>query len=81
MAIIKAYKADERGNLVEGNVVTIDTRDTLVFNDAPGVTAVVGLNGVVVVRTEDAVLVIPRHRAQDVRYVVDALRRDAAEFT
>ena len=66
---------------VEIDPIAVDTRDTLVFNDAPGIAAVVGLNGVVVVRTEDAVLVIPRHRAQDVRHVVEELRRKGSDFT
>jgi mannose-1-phosphate guanylyltransferase len=35
--------------------------------------ALVGVSDLVVVETDDAVLVIPRERAQDVRAVVDAL--------
>ena len=34
-----------------------------------------GVNDLVVVETEDAILVIPRDRAQDVRLVVDALKK------
>jgi mannose-1-phosphate guanylyltransferase len=38
--------------------------------------ALVGLDGVVVVDTPDALLVVARDRAQDVKHVVDALRAD-----
>jgi hypothetical protein len=36
---------------------------------------VVGVEGLVVVRTGDTVLVLPRERSQDVREIVEALRR------
>jgi mannose-1-phosphate guanylyltransferase len=37
--------------------------------------ALVGVSDLVVVETDDAVLVIPRSRAQDVRAVVDELKK------
>lgn len=80
-AVDTVLDPDALGNLVHGNVVAIDTRDSLLFDATDGVTAVVGLDGVVVVRTGDAVLVIPRHRAQDVRQVVAALKAAGTEFT
>lgn len=80
-AVDSVLNADDNGNLVHGGVVAIDTRDSLMFDTTDGVMAVVGLDGVVVVRTDDAVLVIPRHRAQDVRLVVQALKSAGADFT
>ncbi len=80
-AVDSVLGADGAGNLVEGGVLAIDTRDSLLFDDTDGITAVVGLDGVVVVRTADAVLVIPRHRAQDVRLVVEALKAQGLDFT
>ncbi|HEY8817030.1 MAG TPA: hypothetical protein VIP57_18265 [Candidatus Dormibacteraeota bacterium] len=37
--------------------------------------AAIGLDDMIIVDTEDALLVCPRSRAQDVRKVVEALRR------
>jgi mannose-1-phosphate guanylyltransferase len=37
--------------------------------------AIVGLKDIVVVETDDALLVVPRDRAQDVRKIVDELER------
>jgi hypothetical protein len=37
--------------------------------------AAIGLEDMIIVDTEDALLVCPRSRAQDVKKVVDALRR------
>ncbi|HKW73279.1 MAG TPA: sugar phosphate nucleotidyltransferase, partial [Candidatus Dormibacteraeota bacterium] len=66
--------ADAQGNSVEGEAVLIDTTGSLVFGDRRLVAAI-GLEDMIIVDTEDALLVVPRSRAQDVRKVVDALKR------
>lgn len=65
---------DARGNSVEGEAVLVDTRGSLVLGDRRLVAAI-GLEDMIIVDTEDALLVCPRSRAQDVKKVVDALRR------
>ncbi len=67
-------RADDRGNSVEGEAVLIDTRGSLVLGDRRLVAAI-GLEDMIIIDTEDALLVCPRSRAQDVRKVVEALRR------
>jgi mannose-1-phosphate guanylyltransferase len=66
--------ADARGNSVEGEAVLVDTTGSLVFGDRRLVAAI-GLEDMIIVDSEDALLVVPRARAQDVRKVVEALRR------
>jgi mannose-1-phosphate guanylyltransferase len=66
--------ADANGNSVEGEAVLIDTTGSLVFGDRRLVAAI-GLEDMIIVDTEDALLVCPRSRAQDVRKVVEALKR------
>jgi mannose-1-phosphate guanylyltransferase len=66
--------ADDRGNSVEGDVVLVDTRGSLILGDRRLVAAI-GLEDMIIVDTEDALLVVPRSRAQDVRKVVEALKR------
>jgi len=70
--------ADEAGNFTAGDVVCVDAGDNIVHTDGPTV-ALVGARDLVVVATEDAVLVCPRDRAQDVRRVVDVLKADGRE--
>ena len=65
---------DARGNSVEGEAVLVDTHGSLVLGDRRLVAAI-GLEDMIIVDTEDALLVCPRSRAQDVKRVVDALRR------
>jgi mannose-1-phosphate guanylyltransferase len=65
---------DADDNALFGEVVAVDTRGSYVRAPEGKVVAVVGLDEVVVVDTQDALLVMPRSRAQDVRAVVNALK-------
>lgn len=65
---------DAYGNSVDGEAMLVDTRGSLVFGDKRLIAAI-GLEDMIIVDTEDALLVCPRSRAQDVKKVVDALRR------
>jgi len=67
-------RADSSGNSIEGEVVAVDTTGSLILGERRLV-AVIGLEDMIIVDTEDALLVCPRSRAQDVRRVVEELRR------
>lgn len=73
-ALAEVLPAGEAGNRTAGDVLAIDARDNLLFAEK-GQIAVVGVENLVVVRTGDTVLVLPRERSQDVREIVEALRR------
>jgi mannose-1-phosphate guanylyltransferase len=70
---------DEQGNALPAGTVAIDATNNLVRDLSAGASrkrwALVGVKDLVVVDTDDAVLVIPRERAQDVRAVVEALEK------
>jgi len=72
-AIWDALPHDDADNAVQGDVVLQDSRGCLVRSDGR-LTAVLGLEDVVVVTTDDAVLVAAKNRSQDVRRVVDQLK-------
>lgn len=63
---------DGDGNLLTGDVVAPDSRNCLVRSDGPVVVAL-GVEDLVIVATERAVLVIPRGESQRVREAIDAL--------
>jgi mannose-1-phosphate guanylyltransferase len=71
---------DANGNALPEGSVAVDAHGNLVRDLTTGNTskkkvfALVGVRDLVVVETDDAVLLIPRDRAQDVRAVVDALK-------
>src|SRR6185437_11745426 len=62
----------------EGPVLFEDSRDCLV-HPANRLIALVGVENLVVVDTEDAVLILPRDRDQDVRRIVERLREQGLE--
>ncbi|WP_275668511.1 mannose-1-phosphate guanylyltransferase/mannose-6-phosphate isomerase [Oleisolibacter albus] len=64
---------DEAGNVTIGDTLLVDARDSYVRAEH-GLVAVTGLSDVVVVATEDAVLVTHKDQAQDVKLVVDRLK-------
>jgi mannose-1-phosphate guanylyltransferase len=69
---------DAAGNVVRGEPVVIDCKDTFIHSSGQLVAAV-GVEGLVIVATEDAVLVCPKDRAQDVRQVVETLKKQGRE--
>ncbi|MEW6681527.1 MAG: mannose-1-phosphate guanylyltransferase/mannose-6-phosphate isomerase [Nitrospirota bacterium] len=69
---------DERGNVLSGRVVDVDSQRSIVYAQ-DRVVATIGLNDLIVVDTPDATLVCAKDRAQDVRKVVDALEAQRAQ--
>ncbi len=67
---------DDAGNAVPEGAIVIDGKNNLVWDrTGSGRTyALVGVSDLVVVETEDAVLIVPRDRAQDVRLAVERLK-------
>jgi mannose-1-phosphate guanylyltransferase len=73
--LARSLPPDADGNVVLGDALTLDTRDSIVVNETLGATVVVlGAEELVVVSTGDAVLVMPKSRSQDVRLAVEAMR-------
>ncbi|WP_042699001.1 mannose-1-phosphate guanylyltransferase/mannose-6-phosphate isomerase [Azospirillum sp. B506] len=64
---------DASGNVTQGDVILHNTRDTYVRSDHRLV-AVAGLDNIVVIETDDAVLVTDRAHAQDVKQIAERLK-------
>ncbi len=69
---------DEQGNATRGDVMTQETRDSLVISTSRLVTTV-GLENLVVVETPDAVLVADKDHAQGVKAIVTGLQAAGRE--
>ena len=68
---------DKAGNVLVGRVVDIDSHRSIVYGDRRLV-ATIGLTDMVVVDTPDATLVCPKSRAQDVKQLVEILKKQKA---
>jgi len=73
---------DADGNAVPPHAILVEARGNLVCDLCTGtserVIAFVGVDNLAVVMTDDALLIIPRDRAQDVRKASDALKNRKA---
>jgi mannose-1-phosphate guanylyltransferase len=66
---------DGDGNAVTGAHVGLDTRGTFVSGSGRRLVATIGIEDMVIVDTEDALLICPKDRAQDVKMLVDLLKQ------
>jgi mannose-1-phosphate guanylyltransferase / mannose-6-phosphate isomerase len=66
---------DEHGNALAGNVVAEDTANCYLRSEN-GLIAAIGVEDLVVVATDDAVMVAPRNRTQEVKTLVGRLLKE-----
>ncbi len=79
-SLFEVLDGDEHGNVTRGDGVEhihLDTRDTLIVSHR--MVATIGLRDLVIVDTDDVLFVCHRERAQDVRRLVEQLRRSGEE--
>lgn len=67
--------ADEKGNVQRGSVRVIDSVNSYVHSEGPLVAAI-GVEGLSVVATGDAVLVMPSERSEEVKHLVASLKAE-----
>jgi mannose-1-phosphate guanylyltransferase/mannose-6-phosphate isomerase len=66
-------EADAQGNVLEGDVLALDTENSLLYSQGR-LLAALGVKDHIVVETADAVLVASKDRAQDVKQIVNVLK-------
>ena len=64
---------DRHGNVTAGAVLSSDVKDSYLRAEGPLVAAI-GVRDMIIVATDDAVLVVPRQRAAEVRDIVEQIR-------
>ena len=67
------YDRDVHGNIIHGEQVNIDTTNCISYSSGKLI-ATIGVDNVVVVETQDAILVCNKDRVQNVKLVVDTLK-------
>ncbi len=77
-ALWETGQKDEHGNVINGEVLTVDTQESYIHS-TQRLVATVGLKDVVVVETADAVLVALKDKAQNVKKIVELLRERGRE--
>jgi len=73
LALERINKTNESGNMVQGDVVTIDTQNCIVVGGKKLI-ATVGLENLVIVDTDDAILICDKDCTQNVKKVIENLK-------
>lgn len=73
LAVGRLKKSNEFGNVISGNAVTIDTKNSII-QGGKKLIATVGLQDVIIVDTEDALLVCDKDSAGDIKKVLENLK-------
>lgn len=80
LAVGRLMKSNEFGNVIRGNVVTVDTENTIIQGSGKLIAAV-GLKNMVVVDTDDALLICEKDHVGDIKKVLENLRMcDRTEY-
>jgi mannose-1-phosphate guanylyltransferase len=73
------YPADTAGNVIRGNAELVQSEGNIVFSRDPNhLVALVGVQDLIVVKTEDATLVCHKDKAQEIKALVKAIGAKAA---
>ncbi|MCC8136465.1 MAG: mannose-1-phosphate guanylyltransferase [Clostridiales bacterium] len=73
LAVGRIKKTNEAGNVVDGNVITVNTHDCIVQGQKKLIAAV-GLENMIIVDTEDATLICAKDSAGDIKKVLENLK-------
>lgn len=73
LAVGRIKRTNEFGNVVDGNIVTVDTKSTII-QGSDKLIAAVGLENMIVVDTKDALLICEQGHAGDIKKVLENLK-------
>jgi len=74
-ALADVQEADDHGNVCAGDIITVDTKNCFIHGDGHLVTTV-GVENLIIVATDDAVMVADKNRDQDVKKIVAKLKAE-----
>lgn len=73
LAVERIKRTNEYGNVVSGNVITIDTKNCII-EGSKKLIATVGLENLIIVDTDDATLICDKNSAGDIKKVLENLK-------
>jgi mannose-1-phosphate guanylyltransferase len=66
-AVAKYFKSDVEGNAANCEITAMDSTNNIVFNPDSTRIALLGVHNLIVVRTDDAILICHRHQAEKIK--------------
>lgn len=77
--VAKMLSPDKNGNVTKGKVLAIDTQNCLIYGSYDKLVAAIGINDIVIVQTEDAMLICPKEKSGEVKKIVEELEKRGME--
>jgi mannose-1-phosphate guanylyltransferase len=71
---LRKKERDKEGNLTHGDVILIDTKSSFVFSQSGKVVVGLGIKDLLIVDTQDVILVGDLKKSQDIRKIIEALK-------
>ncbi len=76
-ALKEALVEKTEENLTKGDVVTKETKDSLIINEEKSkILVAIGLNGMVAINTKDATLVVPKEKVKEISEILQGFEND-----
>lgn len=77
-SMAQIWPKDDQNNVCQGEIMALDSRQNVVFSRQK-LCVLLGVDDLIVVDTEDALLVCPVHKAQDIGKILDVIRQRGME--
>lgn len=74
-ALERYMDSDENGNSLKGNVSTLDSYNCILYGDKRLIAAI-GVNDLIVVETDDVILICNKERDQDIKILLKSLTKE-----
>jgi len=78
--VIYEYLASPEQAYTDGNILAIESRNSLIKGNGNKLIATIGIDNLLIVDTDDALLICPKSRAQDVKKIVEELKERGGKY-
>ena len=74
-SVWEASEKDDKNNFSKGNVILRDSNNCY-FRSESRLVVGIGINNLVIIETNDAILILDKEKSQEVKYIVQDLKKD-----
>ncbi len=79
-ALERHLQKDGKGNIVQGNVVTIDSSENIIIGDTSSLISLIGIDDIIVVKEENRILLCKKSMDQKVKDLLKEISRDRSKW-
>ncbi len=78
LAVERLNRIDKNKNVIDGNIVSVDSFNNIIINKTDKLVATSGVENMVIVNTEDALLVIPKDSTKDMKKLIKEIENNSS---